>query len=145
VGQAGDQMTDENQPAILAAFNRYLQAAYVPHPTDYWAALHIRSFAKWWMDLCRNFIVVAVLQFFAQRSGSLALKVFADITFLVFLAYCSSHFNNWHFFFFPYIRNHRLKLAVNMVLWLIVYGLMFYGAIIGVALVYAELVKVQVR
>jgi hypothetical protein len=97
------------------------------------------------MELCRNFIVVAVLQFFAQRSGGVALKVFADLTFLVFMGYCTSHFNNWHFVFCPYIKNPRLKMAVNMVLWLIVYGAMFYGAIFGMATVYAELVKVQLR
>jgi hypothetical protein len=136
-----DQMTEQKTWKVLVA----IEAAYVPHPGDYWAALQIRAFAKWWMDLCRNFIVVAVLQFFAQRSGSLALHIFADFTFLVFMGYCTSHFNTWHFFFFPNIRNTRIKMVVNMLLWLAVYLTIFSATIIGLYTVNAELIKVQIR
>ena len=135
---------DSGSKQLLSpAFINYLKAAYVPHTSDYQAALSIRLFARWWMEFCRNFIVVVAINYVAEKSGSKALLAFADFTYFVFFAFVTSHFNNWSFMFFPYIKNRHLRIWLNIVLWLPIYAAVFGGTIFAFRSVYEGLIAAQ--
>lgn len=51
--------------------------------------LALRSFSKWWLEVVRNLVDVAVLQYFATKSGNIYLHILAVVSFylLVFYVY----------------------------------------------------------
>jgi hypothetical protein len=96
----------------------YLQKAIEPHdPSIPPVMAGTRSFAKWWMELVRNLIVVAALQYFAGRSNNLALKVFSIITLVILWGYLSTYLYSWVLTFNPFhpIKNQRLQFILLIV------------------------------
>jgi hypothetical protein len=123
----------------------YFERGFVRHEADYWAAQQIRSFAKWWLDLVRNALVVSALIYLAYKSDSVPLKTFAYFTGAVLFAYCTSYYNNWSFVFFPGIKRPFLNVILNTTLWVVVYGVVFWSSIAAVAAVAKALLAIQVR
>jgi hypothetical protein len=52
---------------------------------DEWMAEKFRPFAKGWLDMVRNLFIVALLTYTADKSDNFALKLFAFITYLIFV------------------------------------------------------------
>jgi hypothetical protein len=49
--------------------------------------LHLRDMSKWWLDMVRNLVVVAVLQYLAVKSGDAHLKILFYVSFYALFLY----------------------------------------------------------
>ena len=76
----------------------YAKFLHVSAP-DLWGAEKTRTFTKWWLDLMRNIIVVAVLLFLAKKSDSWPLTIIAYVSFGAVVLYCLTYTTWW--FFYP--------------------------------------------
>jgi len=121
----------------------YLEKGFSRHEADHWAALKVRAFAKWWLDLVRNAVVVAAFVYLARKSESVPLKALAYSTAAVLFGYCTSYFNTWSFAFLPGIKHERWNFWINMVLWLVVFTFVFWIAIAAMASAFNALLTVQ--
>ena len=116
------------------AFGRYLSGVFVlfTESGDYWAAGKIQSVSKWIFDVLKNAMVAGTLKYLAEKSGSLTLKICADVAFLALLAYCSAFNNTFMFRFFHPLKNQQLTFILDVIVSLAIIlplALAIYGAI----------------
>jgi hypothetical protein len=64
---------------------------------DAWGAKKVQAFTKWWLDLMRNLVVVAVLLYLARKSDNSLLTIVAYASFAAVVLYCLT-FTTWWFF-----------------------------------------------
>lgn len=64
---------------------------------DLWGADKVRAFTKWWLDLMRNLVAVAVLLYLARKSDSWFLTIIAYASFAAVILHCLT-FTTWWFF-----------------------------------------------
>jgi hypothetical protein len=119
--------------------NAYIKAAYVPDNDAQVAGEFLRTISKWWLEFARNILVVSTLAYFAVRSDSLALKIFAGSCIAALVFYLVSYANAGRFNFFPYIKRPKLHLLVNGVAWIIVYAALYYGSTLALMGVFGSL------
>jgi hypothetical protein len=70
---------------------------------------------------------VSAFWFLAEKSNSLLLKILAGISGLLFFAYFAASPNNFHFRFFPHIKNPRWNFWINIALWMLVCMPIFFA------------------
>jgi hypothetical protein len=89
------------------------------------AATAVRNFSIWFFALLRNFVLVGLLKYFYEKTGSDLLFVMHQVALFVIFLYCLSYFDQWYVNLFCFLENktvaHRLNLAVN----LFITGLLF--------------------
>lgn len=136
---------DETKPTWqwLERLSQYIKDGYHRHDMDYQTGVHIRSFVRWWMEFCRNFIVVVIINYLAEKSGSKILIGFAWVTYFIFYAYVTSYFNNWSFTFFPYIKRPHIHFLVNAGIWVPLTTAVLIGCSVAFRLAYEGLLTAQ--
>jgi hypothetical protein len=94
----------------MAEYRTYAKFLYVT-AADRWGAEKVRAFTKWWLDLMRNVIVVAVLLYLAKKSDSWLLTIIAYASFAAVILYCLTYTTWW---FFDPLHKHEGKWWVRM-------------------------------
>jgi hypothetical protein len=77
----------------------------------------VRNFSKWFFDLLRNFVLVGLLKYFYEKSGSAVLFYLHEFALVVLFFYCLSYADQWYVNLFDFLedkrRAHWLNRAVN--------------------------------
>lgn len=114
----------------------YLRGLIEIDPTEYPFGRMFRNFWKGVLDLIRNLVVIAFLQFVAEKSQSIAIKILFEISILALVGYLMA-FGALSFNVFRPVRDpilrERLNFAVYLVVSIFVYALMRSGIKIVVA------------
>lgn len=105
------------------------------------AASQTRNLAKWFLDLMRNLIVVALLFVLAEKSDKWYLTGIAWVGFLAFWAYVSSYWNALAFRF-PATTNVWVKILIFLVA-LIVAGVVTLAVMGSLSTIVQEIARVQ--
>jgi hypothetical protein len=61
------------------------------------------------------------------------------------MAFVSSHFNTWSFRFFPYIKNLKVNIWVNGIIWLVLYLAVIISCYAALGAVFKSLSLLQPR
>jgi hypothetical protein len=108
-------------------FRGYLNHLFERPPEEIRAATAVRNFAKWFFALLRNFVLVGLLKYFYDKTGSEFLFVIHQVALFVIFLYCLSYFDQWYVNLFCFLENkalaHRLNLAVNIVITMLLFFL----------------------
>jgi hypothetical protein len=112
------------------------------HPEEAETNEGIRAFCKWLLDLLRNFIVVAALKFFAEKSNNTGLKVVATIAYVALLMYCLSYLQAKYINLQP-SKNRSVNVALFWVLNLTVLGTLWFALSYSVQIVVSEISALQ--
>jgi hypothetical protein len=105
------------------------------------AASQTRDAAKWFLDLMRNLIVVALLFVLAQKSDRWYLTALAWVGFFAFWAYVSSYWNALAFRF-PPTTNGWIKALIFLVAFIVV-GVVTLALIGSLQTMVQEIARVQ--
>jgi hypothetical protein len=119
--------TPKKEPVWLVKINAFFSKSLLWSETDALVAAKTRAFAKWWLALLRNVMVVAVLQYVARKSDKLAVKIIAGVSFFMLLGYCLSYLQSWSLNPFFFIKNRHVQLLAYMI----------FGVALGVALLFS--------
>jgi len=107
------------------AFRAYLKHLLVRPPEEITVATAVRNFAIWFFNLLRNFVLVGLIKYFSDKTGSPILYGIHQIALVVIFLYCLSYFDQWYINLFSFLENktlaHRLNLAVNLAITAIVF------------------------
>jgi hypothetical protein len=103
----------------------------------------IRAGSKWALELARNLIAVAGLQFLALASESKLLKAIAFCAYFALFAYCISYFRWFVPHVFPSIKNQNARALIILII--LIFVSMLAYVLIDMALRNAidEIVRVQ--
>jgi hypothetical protein len=107
-------------------FREYLSHLLERPAEEIRAATAVRNLSIWFFALLRNFVLVGLLKYFYDKTGSNLLFVMHQVALFVIFLYCLSYFDQWYVNLFCFLENktvaHRLNLAVN----LFITGLLFF-------------------
>ena len=113
--ESAENQTPKKEPVWLVKINAFFSKSLRWSETDELFARQFRAFAKWWLDLIRNVMVVAVLLYFARKSDKLAVKIIAYVSIVMLSGYCTSYVFWWSLNPFFFIKNRRAQLLAGMV------------------------------
>jgi hypothetical protein len=122
-----NRLGNQERDTRLSRIADYIAKSFEPHRIDAKLAPQIRAAYKWWLDIVRNLMFVAALQYVALKSGHWYLKALSDFTYFVFAGYCMSYITSWVFNPFHGIKNKRLQFWLGM----------FVGTLLPAALILA--------
>ncbi len=125
--------------------SKYIHDGLHLHDDDIKAAAWIHGFIRWWLEQVRNLLAVSAFWFLAEKGDSLLLKILAGISGLLFFAYFAAWPNNFHFRFFPYIKNPKWNFSINIVLWMLVCMPIFFAVCFAIFEALATLMKISAR
>ena len=134
-------MTDTPHDSVF----EYIKKSFNARPIDRLVSIQTRAFAKWWLDLVRNFIIVGVLQYFAEKSGLWYVKALSAITYLVFFGYCMSYLDFWTFNPFHGMKTSWFKFFLSMVVGVILPVAILMGVSLLVYMSVDEIARLQAR
>jgi hypothetical protein len=101
-------------------FHSYLSSLFERPQGEVAIATKVRNFCIWFFNLLRNFVLVGLLKFFYDKTGSALLYYIHQFALLVIFVYCLSYFDQWYVNVFGFLRNkrlaHGLNLAVNAII-----------------------------
>jgi hypothetical protein len=121
-------MTEETKPGEP-------QTGFIRKNEHSWTIqLRFRATAKWFLDLVRNIVVVAVLLAFSKKSTSWSVWIVANLAWISLNIYVISYIQQWLFFPFP-------KRMVSSRVWLWVGSLIGGAAITGLVYVIGNAVS----
>jgi len=129
-------------PPWLDKFNRYWKDAVFIHEGELWTAQFNRNLAKWWLEFIRNLLVASAFYFLAEKSGSIILKTLAAITYVALLSYVISYTYPFSVRLFPYIKNQRWNLWINLIAWTVIWAPIFFSMTVGLAVAFETLSKI---
>lgn len=99
-------------------FHEYLSHLIERPAEEIRAATAVRNFSIWFFALLRNFVLVGLLKYFYDKTGSNLLFVMHQVALFVIFLYCLSYFDQWYVNLFCFLENktvaHRLNLSVNL-------------------------------
>jgi hypothetical protein len=70
-------------------------------------AARVRNFCIWFFNLLRNFVLVGLLKYFYDKTGSPLLCYIHQFALLVIFVYCLSYFDQWYVNVFGFLENKR--------------------------------------
>jgi hypothetical protein len=101
-------------------FRAYLDRLFEQPKGEVAAATVVRNFSIWFFGLLRNFVLVGLLKYFYDKSGSPLLFYIHQFALFVIFIYCLSYIDQWYVNVFSFLENrklaHWLNLAVNAVI-----------------------------
>jgi len=113
--------------------------------SDLWVAEKIRAFAKWWLDLVRNIVVVAVLLYVSRKANSWPITIIAYASFGALVGYCLTYSSWW--FWSPlhkYEGKMPFRLIYGALAAALAYG-MFWTIAVGLHVTIDQLASAQAR
>lgn len=87
-----------------------------------------RAIARWGFELLRNLVLVGLLQYAAEKSGSRVLSAISMASWILLLYFLFSYFDTWTVRPFPYIKNRKVWFVVNFTLGITVAFALFMGS-----------------
>lgn len=122
-------------------FHSYLSSLFERPQGEVAIATKVRNFCIWFFNLLRNFVLVGLLKFFYDKTGSALLYYIHQFALLVIFVYCLSYFDQWYVNVFGFLRNkrlaHGLNLAVNAIITVAIFAVINWAT----SLVVGELSK----
>jgi hypothetical protein len=102
----------------------------------------LRSASKWWVELARNVVAIAALQFIAEKSDSPLLRLFAFVAYAALLIYCYAHLpvlalNAW------FATHPRVRFLLTLTATLVVAAIGWIMLDIAIRELIDELVRVK--
>jgi hypothetical protein len=105
----------------------YLNRLFERPKEEVAAATVVRNFSIWFFGLLRNFVLVGLLEYFYERSGSPILFYIHQLALFVLFIYCLSYVDQWYVNLFGFLENktlaHRLNLALNVLFTVVLFVL----------------------
>jgi hypothetical protein len=99
-------------------------------------AARVRNFCIWFFNLLRNFVLVGLLKYFYDKTGSPLLYYIHQFALLVIFVYCLSYFDQWYVNVFGFLENkrlaHALNLAVNVVITIVIFAVINWATAVVV-------------
>lgn len=129
----------------LDRVNAYFAAAYKPNTVGQQVGSWFRSASRWWMEFARNVLVVGTLLFLADKTNSIALKVFGLLTACAMVVYIYSFHQFGRIDLFPYIKDPKRHRWTNGIAWVAISTALFFLAFKGFEAVTDALSKVTSR
>jgi hypothetical protein len=118
-------------------FRAYLHHLFEQPERQLAAAAVVRNFSIWFFGLLRNFVLVGLLKYFYEKTGSTLLFYVHQLALLVLFIYCLSYIDQWYLNLFCFMENrtiaHRLNLAVNVLVTVLLFVLIYKATSIMVA------------
>lgn len=109
----------------LVDFRAYLDRLFEQPRGEVAAATVVRNFSIWFFGLLRNFVLVGLLKYFYDKSGSPLLFYIHQFALFVIFIYCLSYIDQWYVNVFSFLENrklaHWLNLAVNAVITVVLF------------------------
>lgn len=106
-------------------FRAYLDRFFEQPKSEVAAATVVRNFSIWFFGLLRNFVLVGLLKYFYDKSGSPLLFYIHQFALFVIFIYCLSYIDQWYVNVFSFLENrklaHWLNLAVNAVITVVLF------------------------
>ena len=93
----------------------YLSQLFERPEQEVAAATVIRNFATWFFQLLRNFVLVGVLKYFYDKTGSEVLLFIHQIAICVIFVYCLTYADQWYLNLFGFLSNKRIASWLNLV------------------------------
>ena len=103
----------------------------------------VRSFAKWFFDLLRNFVLVGGLKYFAEKSNSAVLFYLHEFALVVIFLYCLSYADQWYINLFGFLQNKKLAYWLDLAFNIIVAVGIFLVINRGASIIVAEISRAQ--
>ena len=118
-------------------FRAYLEHLFEQPERQLAAATVVRNFSIWFFGLLRNFVLVGLLKYFYDKTGSTLLFYVHQLALLVLFIYCLSYIDQWYLNLFCFMENrtiaHRLNLTVNVLITVLLFVLINKATSIMVA------------
>jgi hypothetical protein len=115
-------------------FRAYLHHLFEQPERQLAAAMVIRNFSIWFFGLL---VLVGLLEYFYEKTGSTLLFYVYQLALLVLFIYCLSYIDQWYLNLFCFMENrtiaHRLNLAVNVLITVLLFVLINKATSIMVA------------
>jgi len=135
-------MTSTNAAKLLfARFENYLAGAFHPIPEEQVVAGIIQSFYGWVFPLLRNAFICGVLQYLADASGSMTLRILAIIAYGVLVAYCFSYIIAGALTPFHFVKYRRLGVLLDGLVTLAVLSSLGYAILVGTRFAIDEIAR----
>ena len=103
----------------------------------------VRSFAKWFFDLLRNFVLVGGLKYFAEKSNSAVLFYLHEFALVVIFLYCLSYADQWYINLFGFLQNKKLGYWLDLAFNIVVAVGIFLVINRGASIIVAEISRAQ--
>jgi len=108
-------------------FHSYLSGLFERPQGEVAIATKVRNFCIWFFNLLRNFVLVGLLKYFYDKTGSVLLFYIHQFALLVIFVYCLSYFDQWYVNLFGFLQNkrlaHVLNLAVNAIITVTIFAI----------------------
>jgi hypothetical protein len=103
----------------------------------------VRNFSQWFFDLLRNFVLVGGLKYFYEKSGSEVLFYLHQFALGVIFLYCLSYADQWYVNLFGFFANRRVAHWLNRTVNIIIAVMLFLVIRWGASLIVAEISRAQ--
>jgi hypothetical protein len=121
-------------------FRTYLSHMFERPQGEVAAATVVRNFCIWFFNLLRNFVLVGLLKYFYDKTGSPLLYYIHKFALIVIFIYCF-YFDQWYVNVFGFLQNkrlaHGLNLSVNAIIAVVIFVVINWAT----AIVVSELSK----
>ncbi|HWM31017.1 MAG TPA: hypothetical protein VNO69_04880 [Methyloceanibacter sp.] len=125
-------------------FKAYLKQFVGPaHPNDIGTAENTQRFTKWLFDFARNVMIVGVVRYIADVTGSLSVRIIDMVLSGALIAFIFSHIQVWHLHPFGFLNNERVATALDFVVTILVSIALFSAAQITIFTAIEEIAKAQ--
>jgi hypothetical protein len=105
----------------------YLNHLFEQPKEEVAAATVVRNFSIWFFGLLRNFVLVGLLKYFYEKSSSPILFYIHQLALFVIFIYCLSYVDQWYVNLFGFLENktlaHRLNIALNVLIAVVIFVL----------------------
>jgi hypothetical protein len=95
-------------------FRSYFQHLFERPKEEVAAATVVRNFSTWFFGLLRNFVLVGLLKYFYDKTGSPLLYYIHQFALFVIFVYCLSYVDQWYVNLFGFLEDKRVAHALNL-------------------------------
>ena len=118
-------------------FRAYFRHLFEQPEKQVAATTVMRNFSIWFFGLLRNFVLVGLLQYFYEKTGSTLLFYVHQLALLVLFLYCPSYVDQWYLNLFCFTESrttaHRVNVAANVLIGILLFMLINKATSIMVA------------
>ncbi len=122
-------------------FESYLRSAFHPIPQEAAVAQLIQSLFVWFFSLLRNIVICGFLQYLADVSDSITLKIFSILAYVAIALYCLSYVATGVLTPFHFVKHKRLGALLDGLVTLALMLLVMYAIFGGMWFSINEIAK----